>query len=201
MTTRIPCATCGELIHPDTALKNNGLCMPCKGGYREQIEAGKRRRDEERKYDKSPARLFWLNLVQRVHAAQGGLGSLSPDERTYYAVRSLIGEVFNGGFYQFFANHSGEMYGLALEGLLQMDAERTYALVTQAKELLIGARPVPRDFAARNALLPEVEALDVKDSRGLALDALEQEFYDDPEDLSSRCTSFALRCGLYSSDA
>jgi len=96
VTTRIPCPTCGELIHPDTALKNNGLCMPCNGGYREQIEAGKRRREEERKYDRSPARLFWLDLVQRVHAPEGGLGSLSPDERTYYAVRCLIGELFNG---------------------------------------------------------------------------------------------------------
>ena len=175
--------------------------MPCKGGYREQIESGKRRREEERKYDKSPARLFWLDLVQRVHAPIGGLDSLSPEERTYYAVRCLIGEVFNGGFYQFFSNHSGELYGLALDGLLQMNAERTYALVTQAKELLIGSQPVPKDFATRNALLPDIEAIDVKDSRGLALDALEQEFYDDPENLDSRCTSFALSCGLYSSDA
>ena len=175
--------------------------MPCKGGYRQQIEAGKRHREEERSYAQSPARLFWLDLVRRIHGSSNGLSGLSAEERTYYAVRCLFGEVFNGGFYQFFANHSGELYGLALDGLLELEAPRTYALVLQAKELLLGTHPVPRDFTARNALLPEIEALDIKDSRGLALDALEKEFYEDSDRIDSKCTQFAVRRGLYCDDA
>ncbi len=197
MTNRVPCSACGELIHTDTAAKNSGLCMPCKGGYRDRIEAGKRQREDERKYDKSPARLFWLDLVRRVHSQTGGVSILSPSERTYYAVRCLLGEVFNGGFYQFFANHSGELYGLALDGLLELEASRTYALVLEAKELLFGDHPVPVNFEARNTLLPEIEALDIKDKRGLALDALEKEFWSNSESLDSRCTQFAVSRGLY----
>jgi len=199
MIQRIACSACRELIHPDTAIKNDGLCMPCKGGYREQLEAGKRAREQEREYEKSPAHLFWLSLIRRVHAKPGTLDSLSPEERTYYAVRCLRGEVFRGGFYQFFSN-SGHLYGLALDGLLQMEAERTYSVLTQAKELLFGSQPVPNDVAARDSLLPDIEALDVKDDRGLALDALEQAFYDDPEELDVRCIRFALNHGLYASE-
>lgn len=48
MTERLPCKTCGESIHPDTAELNGGLCMPCKRGYRQQVDDGKRRRELER---------------------------------------------------------------------------------------------------------------------------------------------------------
>jgi cold shock CspA family protein/predicted RNA-binding Zn-ribbon protein involved in translation (DUF1610 family) len=29
MIQRLPCQSCGQLIHPDTAEKTNGVCMPC----------------------------------------------------------------------------------------------------------------------------------------------------------------------------
>ncbi len=41
MTDRLPCRACGHLILPTTAARNDGLCMPCKGGYRQNIEDGK----------------------------------------------------------------------------------------------------------------------------------------------------------------
>jgi len=175
--------------------------MPCKGGYRDQIEAGKRLREQEKRYEKSPARLFWLELVRRVYAPGSSFSVLSPDELTYYAVRTLVGEVFNGGFYQFFSNHSGELYGLALNGLLELQANSTYAVVVSAKELLFGTQVVPVDFASRNNLLPEIEALDIKDSRGILLDELETEFSKDPDDLDAKLTEFAAVRGLYASDA
>jgi hypothetical protein len=34
MTTRVPCSKCGVSIHPDTAQKTGGLCMPCSGAVR-----------------------------------------------------------------------------------------------------------------------------------------------------------------------
>ena len=175
--------------------------MPCKGGYRDRIEAGKKLREEEKRYAKSPARLFWLELVRRVYAPGNTFSVLSPDEITYYAVRTLIGEVFNGGFYQFFSNHSGELYGLALNGLLELEANTTYGVVVRAKELLFGSQLVPVDFASRNDMLPEIEALDIKDSRGLLLQALETEFYKDSDGLDAKLTQFAAVHGLYASDA
>ena len=50
---------------------NGGLCKPCKGGYKQQIEDGKKRREQERRYDQSPERLYWLALVKRVHRGAG----------------------------------------------------------------------------------------------------------------------------------
>jgi hypothetical protein len=174
--------------------------MPCKGGYRDRIEAGKKRREDEKKYDKSPARLFWLALVRSVHAPGNTFKMLSKDEQTYYAVRVLVGEVFNGGFYQFFSNHSGELYGLALDGLLELEAINTYRLVAQAKELLFGTLSVPLDFMARNNVLPDIESLDIKDERGILLDTLETEFYTDADSLDAKLTQFATTRGLYASD-
>ena len=37
MTEKIGCKSCGNLILPTTTKKNNGLCMPCKNGYREDM--------------------------------------------------------------------------------------------------------------------------------------------------------------------
>lgn len=175
--------------------------MPCKGGYRNRIELGKKQREEERKYKNSPARLFWLALLGRVHAPGDNYAVLSQDEQTYYAVRTLVGEVLNGGFHQFFSNHSGELYALALDGLLELEANNTYRLAVQAKKLLFGASSFPDDFAARNKLLPSIEALDIKDERGFLMDALETEFYKDTDCLDSRLTLFATTRGLYASDA
>jgi Domain of unknown function (DUF4375) len=175
--------------------------MPCKGGYRDRIEEGKRRREEEKRFDKSPARLFWLALVRRVHAPGADFRSLSKHEQTYYSVRTLVGEVFNGGFYQFFSNHSGELYAVALDGLLELEANTTYGTTVRAKELLFGGHAVPIDFTARNELLPDIELLDVKDDRGLLLDSLETDFYADPDQLDTKLSQFANTHGLYASDA
>lgn len=88
--SRVPCKSCGESIHPDTAAKNEGLCMPCKGGYRDKIEAGKRRREEEKKYEQSAERQYWLALSSRVHASPNGFSMLAPVEQTYFALGCLI---------------------------------------------------------------------------------------------------------------
>ncbi len=102
MTQHRPCKSCGELIHPDTAAKNGGLCRPCKGGYRANIEAGKKRREEERIYEQSAERKHWRALVSRVYDRPSGFEALRAPEKLYFAVSCLIGEVYNGGFDQFF---------------------------------------------------------------------------------------------------
>jgi hypothetical protein len=176
--------------------------MPCKGGYRDRIEEGKRQRERERAYEKSAERRHWLTLVARVHQSNEGFQALSPDEQTYFALRCLIGEVFNGGFHQFFSNHSGEYYGVVVNGLFDLEAMRSHQLLTQAKEVLFGDQAVPVDFTERNRLLRVVEENDIAYSRiGKQLDALDKQFWAEPDELSSRCSRFAVARGLYASDA
>lgn len=190
MTQRLPCKVCGELIHPDTALKNDGLCMPCKGGYRESIEAGKRHREQERAYRQSAEFKFWQSLVQRVHGSSEGYQSLSAPERTYFAVNALVGEVYNGGFDQFFCNSTGDYYADALAGLRAIGAGASAELLLKAKQAVFGDLPVPAEQADR---FRRMRAVDVS----AALDELDSSFYEDPDSIADLCHSFALANGLY----
>ena len=190
MPDRLPCKSCGELIHPDTAAKNAGLCMPCNGGYRANIEAGKKRREQERAYEKSAERKYWLELVRRVHAMQDGLQQLANTEKTYFAVSCLIGEVYNGGFDQFFSNSTGALYAYALDGLLEMEAEESAAQLARAKQILFGDAIVPIDQLERNEKMRQ-------SSSTSELDALDKEFWADREGLGARCAQYAVTHGLY----
>jgi hypothetical protein len=104
MIERVPCAECGALILPSTAEETGGLCMPCKGGYRKDIEEGRRRIEEEKKRRDSPGDRFWRSLVDRVHRTPEGYGGLTEAEQVDFAVCVLEGEVYNGGFEQYFFN-------------------------------------------------------------------------------------------------
>lgn len=44
MSDRLLCRACGASIHPDTAMANEGLCVPCKRGYRRFSDDGQRGR-------------------------------------------------------------------------------------------------------------------------------------------------------------
>lgn len=190
MIQRVPCKTCGDLIHPDIAVTNDGLCMPCKSGYEQQIENGKKLHEQERRYEQCPGRLHWLDLVNRVHHGTG-FDALPAAEKTYYAVWCLIGEVNNGGFYQFFSNTSGAHYARALEGLTKMEAVRSAQLVIQAKQLLFESQAVPADSRIRNDSLHDIEKFES------GLDAVDTLFFQDPDKLGERCEQFARQHGLY----
>ena len=164
--------------------------MPCKGGYRDRIEAGKRRKEEQQIYQRSSERLYWLDLVNRVHHTSAGLAQLRPAEKTYFAVCCLIGEVCNGGLSQFFFNSSGAMYGLALDGLLELEANDTAALLERAKTLLFGVAIVPVDTESRRQVLANTE-------ESPELDELDRDFWKSSECLAEKCKSFALRHALY----
>jgi hypothetical protein len=164
--------------------------MPCKGGYRDRIEAGKRRREEEKKYDQSAERQYWLALSSRVHASPNGFSMLAPIERTYFALGCLIGEVYNGGLHQFFFNSSGSMYGSALDGLYELEAHETAGLLTRSKELLFGSEPVPQGTAERRKLL---QARDTPPE----LEELDKAFWKNSEKLDERCKTYASDHQLY----
>ncbi len=186
---------CSESIHPDTAAKNGGLCMPCKRGTRAQLEAAKLRREQERAYEQSAERKYWLDLVHRVYETPEGFDGLAVSDRVYYAVCCLMGEVYNGGFDQFFSNRTGSLYGYALTGLLDMEADSSAALLTQAKEVLFGAQLVPTDQGDRLRLMPTVQSDSCPASE--QLERLDKAFYADPDGLGERCEIYAAKHRLY----
>ncbi len=195
MIQRLSCVQCGDLIHPDTASANAGLCMPCKGGYRDRIEEGKRQRERDRAYAKSAESLYWRDLVRRVHQTPEGFSELHTAEQTYYAVSCLIGEVYNGGFDQFFFNSSGDHYLQALDGLRTLGADASSALLLEAKEVLFRDRAVPIDREERMELMPTIW----NDSAAelTKLEALDMAFWADPDKLGERCQAYAHDNHLY----
>lgn len=198
MNARLPCAKCGESIHPDTAAKSNGLCMPCKGGYREHIEEGKRQLQADRAYEQSAERKHWKGLVDRVYCTAEGFSGLSQEEKTYFAVSCLIGELYNGGFDQFFSNSTGEMYGAALAGLWELEANASAGLLLQAKEVLFGSQLVPTDQTQRWSLMPTIGDDAAPEHKQLA--NLDRLFCGDPDRLGARCREYAISNGLYADD-
>ena len=179
---QVTCSECGATMLATTAARTGGLCMACKQGIRKHIESAKVYYQQQRLPD--PFRDYWRDLVRRVHAAPDGFFRLSPPEQTYFSVCLLDGEVYNGGMHQFFYNSSGDYYAETLRGLEELGAMRCHALlVTACREFFPAGEP-PRDTAARREILPEP-------SRDL--DAIEREFWSDPDKLGDRLREYALR--------
>lgn len=117
-------------------------------------------------------------------------------EQHYYAVSVLQGEVYNGGFDQYFGNSSGEHCANACAGLLELGATQTLALLEEARRLLFGTQPVPSDQGLRQLSMPTYE--DEPDLDCLAaLDALDTQFYLDTEKLDERLLRYAREHRLF----
>lgn len=131
------------------------LCIPCKGRYRDSIEEGKRciREERERRLT-DPYRKLWVSLVEQVHHSATGFDGLSHPQKLYFAVRLLEGDVYNGGFDQYFFNDSGSYYAYAEEGLIVLGALQTLELLQEAKEILFPGVLVPVETGERRRALP-----------------------------------------------
>ena len=105
------------MILPSTAQETGGRCMPCKGGYRQSMQESKRRYEEERRYRETPAYRHWVWLVDQVHGEGAGFESLSRENKVVFAVKACIGDVYNGGFLQYFGNSASDFHEWALVGL------------------------------------------------------------------------------------
>ena len=200
MEEETKCSRCGALILSSTASKTDGLCMPCKGGYRETIDESKRRAREEREQMRNdPFRKLWVSLVERADGPAGGFDRLSETEKLYYAVGVLELEVYNGGFHQYFFNSSASSYSYAEKGLISLGAMQTLQLLREAKQILFPSMTVPVDTATRRRVIP----LDAERNESIPdwshrLDALDRRFYADSENLASRLKAFAREHGLVS---
>jgi hypothetical protein len=174
--------------------------MPCKGGYRESIEEGKRQIREERERTLTdPYRRLWVSLVEQVHHSPTGFDGLSHPQKLYFAVGLLELDVYNGGFHQYFFNDSGSYYTFAEEGLIALGAFQTLELLQEAKEVLLPSVSVPVNIGERRRALPsypEGNSLTPKWSK--KLDDLDKRYWADSEGITLRLEAFARNHGLIS---
>lgn len=190
MSDKIPCTECEAMVLPSTAERTGGLCMPCKNGTRKSMDLAKERAAKERELEKTcPYRALWRELVDRVYNQDGGFSALSENEKLYYSVNVLSGEVYNGGFDQYFNNTSAEHYRNAEHGLVQLGATNSLKLLRQAKEQLFGSNQVPKGQTERWDLIRKL-------NRPNDLDALDTEFYKDQDELDNKLEGFAVEVGL-----
>lgn len=196
MTEKTNCSKCGVSILQDTADANLGLCAPCKGGFRDSIEESKRRRELEEQYD--PFRALWVSLVERVYDTSAGYESLTDDERLYFAVGMMDGDVINGGTHQYFSNSSGDYHNDALSGLKILGAKETFDLITRAQYLLFDDATIPLNAEERWKTMkdyPDDESEPLPDWCE-ELERIDSEYYTDPDALNDLLLAFATSTGL-----
>jgi hypothetical protein len=139
-----------------------------------------------------PAELLWRDLVHRVFETPEGFQGLSEPEKRYYAVCILDGEVYNGGFEQYFFNSSGSYYKYTILGLEEMDAPQSLALLQNAKLVLFDDEDIPESTGIRREFILQHES----DVRSKLLENLDEKFWQDPDGLGTKITTYAKLHGL-----
>lgn len=178
------CAACGADILVSTAERTGGRCRPCASGTRGQIEAGRRRAQQDKAFRASPVWQFWLRLVA------SDFTTLRPQERVYLAVNEMRGSVLNGGFHAYFSTFA-ERSLAAEEGLKTLNASKSLELLRAAKQLLTGGTPAGlADESKLTAALsdPEVDR---------QLDDLDRQFYVDADGLWDKLQDFGVQQGFF----
>jgi hypothetical protein len=165
--------------------------MPCKQGTRKQIDAAIKRREEQLNLV-DPFRELWLSLVNKVHKTEAGYDGLTQSEKLYFSVGLLEGEVYNGGFHQYFFNSSASYYHDALRGLNEIGAVESLTLLKTAKESLFPGRPIPSDTSERREALPWFPSSgETIPGWCTTLDELDKSFCQDPDRLGQRMQKYA----------
>ena len=191
------CTRCGASILAATAARTGGLCMPCKTGTRESIEAGRDWHRQQRAREASdPFWRLWRILVHRVFESPEGFGGLSAAEQLYFAVGMLEGDVYNGGFDQYFFNASGAFYSYAERGLLELGAAQSLEILKAAKHVAFGEAKVPQAAKERRERLRSLPR-----EASAALEPLDEAFWKDPDGLAMRLQEFARGHGLVAGGA
>ncbi len=198
MSEKVDCIICGAKILSTTAEKNSGLCMPCKGGYRNKIDEAKLYTEKLKQARISPERKHWEWLVNQVSNNENGFNELTKENQLYFSVSLLEGEVYNGGFDQYFYNSSADYYYFALEGLKKIQAVHSYNLLLQAKETIFGNINVPSTQLLRFEFLRTKGKIEGnEDILSKKLDEIDSLFYKDLDNLNDKLINFANNYALY----
>ncbi|MFZ3185952.1 MAG: DMP19 family protein [Pseudomonas sp.] len=198
MTQREACKACGSMILIATAEKNEGLCVPCKRGYRKDIEASKVRYQAEKKARGLPDRKHWVWLVNEACKIPNGFDGLTSENQLYFAACLVEGEVYNGGFDQYFHNSAADHYAYALKGLIEIGATESCRLLIQAKNILFGSHNVPNNQAARRSILNKLASSEAREAEiSKRLDELDALFWKDTDNFKFKLAKFAEKYGLH----
>jgi hypothetical protein len=114
-----------------------------------------------------------------------GFESLTPSERSAFALRWLYVEVNNGGFDQFFYNDAGKLAGDALRGLESLGAQGMADILRRAMSIFPGG-VVPADQNERQDFMCDSLTDDQKE----LLEKLDAEFYKSSEPVSDLLTAY-----------
>lgn len=182
------------MILTTTAASNEGMCMPCKRGDRGNIEAAKLRYAERKKVlsNPDPGTLHWRWLVDQVELSPSGFADLSPENRHYFAACLLEGEVYNGGFDQYFHNSAADYYAVALQALQEIGAPECRRILLAAKEMVFGAGDLPASQKARARLLKKMGP-----AQEQALEEFDRAFGQAAGTLRELVVQYALKHRLY----
>lgn len=168
--------------------------MACKKDIRKSIEASRAYYRHQKAHN--PFHELWKSLVQRSSEDRALIG-FSREERIYFAVTLLSGEIYNGGFDQFFSSSSGDYYATALEGLYDLGALSSLSLAKEAASSIFGRRAPPVDQAERWQImsgkthqLAEVLSQYRHTSK---LERLDKQFWEDSDKLEERLIAYAER--------
>lgn len=99
--------------------------------------------------ERLPDAVYWRSLIYRINDPKLGFESLSDSEKLFYSVCELNGEVYNGGFEQYFTNSSAENLNYAIKGLTVMRDYISLEILKNVNSLLFGALPVPLNYETR----------------------------------------------------
>lgn len=185
------CAKCGVVILVLTAQETGGVCMVCKRGRREEFEQNRRQmrafEAEQAAFRVGPVWQFWLSLTRSSPE------QMTQNERRYFAVGCLRGDVFNGGLHQYFWNHASEEFDYAVQGLIAMDAERHLRLLVAAKTMLFGEGDIPDDATVERRLREVMDdaAADAE------LFELDRQFWAEPDELWTAMMQFGAHHGFF----
>jgi len=171
--------------------------MACKQGIRKNLEEARAFYKRMEAYD--PVRALWRSLVDRSSDDPGLIGWSEP-ERTYFSVNLLEGEVYNGGFDQYFTNSSADSYRYAVAGLAEIGAVRSLGIVREAADLLFGKDGPPATKEGRWRIMRSsarrLSEVVSRHRRAGRLEQLDQAFWDDADRIGERLTDHADRHGL-----
>lgn len=166
--------------------------MACKQGIRKSIEASRTYHQSLKTYD--PVHELWKSLVERC-SSEPSLRDWSDQERNYFSVYLLEGEIYNGGFDQYFHNSSGDYYRYALSGLEEIGASYSLTILREATELLFGNDGPSADQADRWRMMEQkhrrFERLAMKPEWSVRLEELDRRFCKDPDQLGDLLNAYA----------
>lgn len=102
---------------------------------------------------------LWLPVTNRF--LREGLEGLRAEERRFFVVFSLVGEVANGGFRQYFQSSSAHLAPHAADALHHLGCGKAEEALRAAMNSFPGGAP-PEDWEARQSLLDHLgdDALD-----------------------------------------